>query len=228
MGSDHRYRARHSRYLCFNPRSRVGSDSIFLRNFQSHRVSIHAPAWGATFFWRQSLVLLNVSIHAPAWGATAAKGLGDPVAGCFNPRSRVGSDFIDCQVILYGRVSIHAPAWGATRAIVPDEIEYGVSIHAPAWGATNVMRLTPGSYGFQSTLPRGERPQSKRLDGRCACFNPRSRVGSDPSTTLAGTSILLFQSTLPRGERPVKSGFITVGTVVSIHAPAWGATTDWY
>jgi len=34
------------------------------------RVSIHAPAWGAT---RLSLILVEsllVSIHAPAWGAT--------------------------------------------------------------------------------------------------------------------------------------------------------------
>jgi len=34
-------------------------------------VSIHAPAWGATFTTRDLLDLYLVSIHAPAWGATA-------------------------------------------------------------------------------------------------------------------------------------------------------------
>ena len=56
------------------------------------KVSIHAPAWGAT----GGLVFVDffssVSIHAPAWGATVCLGTldGKPL------------------------VSIHAPAWGAT------------------------------------------------------------------------------------------------------------------
>ena len=57
------------------------------------RVSIHAPAWGATI---NSVVLKinsTVSIHAPAWGATSLSKTNIP---------------------LYP-VSIHAPAWGATQ-----------------------------------------------------------------------------------------------------------------
>ena len=37
---------------CFNPRSRVGSDcSITPITFFGEAVSIHAPAWGATYFY---------------------------------------------------------------------------------------------------------------------------------------------------------------------------------
>ena len=56
------------------------------------------------------------------------------------------------------------------------------------------------------------------------CFNPRSRVGSDSAVLHELISDRMFQSTLPRGERP--SGLIThlAHSVVSIHAPAWGAT----
>ena len=33
-------------------------------------VSIHAPAWGATFASAAQSYAIAVSIHAPAWGAT--------------------------------------------------------------------------------------------------------------------------------------------------------------
>jgi hypothetical protein len=56
------------------------------------RVSIHAPAWGATFAEQEAGKPVNVSIHAPAWGATVAGDTAGDTAG----------------------VSIHAPAWGAT------------------------------------------------------------------------------------------------------------------
>ncbi len=58
----------------------------------SFRVSIHAPAWGATYWMAHTHHTRLVSIHAPAWGAT-------------NCGSNV---VVDCVV------SIHAPAWGAT------------------------------------------------------------------------------------------------------------------
>ncbi len=56
-------------------------------------VSIHAPAWGATYLKDEAAQLWRVSIHAPAWGATA------------DLQEQLGT--------LY--VSIHAPAWGATQ-----------------------------------------------------------------------------------------------------------------
>ncbi len=57
---------------------------------------------------------------------------------------------------------------------------------------------------FQSTLPRGER-----------------RLFAEYRERLKG-----FQSTLPRGERHGGRRRGLAWVVVSIHAPAWGATQD--
>ena len=57
------------------------------------RVSIHAPAWGATIEAMRQANATVVSIHAPAWGAT--------ITDAYNLR--------------HWWVSIHAPAWGATK-----------------------------------------------------------------------------------------------------------------
>ncbi len=147
----------------------------------------------------------RVSIHAPAWGATAS-GTVTPIASAsFNPRSRVGSDRPRLQFLKqFVRVSIHAPAWGATvPATKHIHIGTSVSIHAPAWGATPKKTFaTSKKCSFQSTLPRGERHQATGIQHRPnPCFNPRSRVGSDFSVPAEIDVNLLFQSTLPRGER---------------------------
>ncbi len=57
------------------------------------------------------------------------------------------------------------------------------------------------SFAFQSTLPHGERQQFLWRQARLDRFNPRSRMGSDLNLA---------------SEQP--------GSLVSIHAPAWGAT----
>ena len=105
--------------FCFYPRARVGRDRkiadscYYVAKFLStrprgarqprresltgqDRVSIHAPAWGATHHHGDVCDLLSVSIHAPAWGATLLIGASEPMMS----------------------VSIHAPAWGATDHLV--------------------------------------------------------------------------------------------------------------
>ena len=121
-------------------------------------VSIHAPAWGATSSGLMTSESRSVSIHAPAWGATRTGPQADYTGLCFNPRSRVGSDIDVVHGNLRQGVSIHAPAWGATAGFRRVAYDSLVSIHAPAWGATSICARSPASSGFQSTLPRGERP----------------------------------------------------------------------
>ena len=98
----------------FNPRSREGSDSMDCSSVSNYRISIHAPARGATLVdkihtmtqpFQSTLprgerhitldVKINssmISIHAPARGATAwLPGVSRPPPH-FNPRSREGSD----------------------------------------------------------------------------------------------------------------------------------------
>ena len=163
-GATRRRLAVWERRSSFNPRARVGRDTLIRRTPRLSRcVSIHAPAWGATQHRPANFAPAGVSIHAPAWGATHA----------FSMKST--------GII----VSIHAPAWGATRQCASIIIagllfqstrprgarlaaKMGVtsvaivSIHAPAWGATRCFGC--GLLNSQ-------------------CFNPRARVGRDQTNS---------------------------------------------
>ena len=55
-------------------------------------VSIHAPAWGATFTQIIPGHTYDVSIHAPAWGATLTLLKKKMMVAGFNPRPRMGGD----------------------------------------------------------------------------------------------------------------------------------------
>ena len=79
-----------------------------------------------------------------------------------------------------------------------------ISIHAPAWGATVDDLPRADVLAFQSTRPRGA-----RLTMRV------TRSGS-----------LAFQSTRPRGARHDILHGRRIQPTISIHAPAWGATSS--
>ena len=104
-----------------------------------------------------------------------------PVFQDFNPRSREGSDNFPTESHLV--LSNFNP-----RSREGSDVS-GSTISFP-------------SYRFQSTLPRGERPEP---DTACYPdqhnFNPRSREGSDIFYGVPAFRGVLFQSTLPRGER---------------------------
>ena len=125
-------------------------------------------------------------------------------------------------------VSIHAPAWGATIRFFRGQHHLQVSIHAPAWGATSESRAHAGvGSGFNPRARVGRDPWAFRHSaGRRRCFNPRARVGRDMSTSSpASLKCPRFQSTRPRGARPAQMFVETYEEIiVSIHAPAWGAT----
>ena len=121
----------------------------------------------------------------------------------FNPRSREGSDI---DII----IRIQCPKYfnprsreGSDRDAFENSYEY---------------------VKFQSALPRGERP-SRDL-GVCLSsdFNPRSREGSDFITLTTFTIHFLFQSALPRGERRGPACQVLSDGIISIRAPARGAT----
>ena len=123
------------------------------------RISIHAPAKGATPRIVRSSPSAVISIHAPAKGATCISAVTIPTSNDFNPRSREGSDLrlvrkcrftYRFQSTLPRRerrpissgdqtpycISIHAPAKGATKNNSWKCRYWGISIHAPAKGAT--------------------------------------------------------------------------------------------
>ena len=193
---------------------------------QRGRVSIHAPAWGATRQGMDVALIWQVSIHAPAWGATFDVRASAKRARSFNPRTRVGCD-LTLRVMVMGTVfqsthprgvrpgyyvggllsdlvSIHAPAWGATGAWPLGTNPRNVSIHAPAWGATHI---TGGICMYR---------------GRVSIHAPA--WGATLGFPASALSSCLFQSTHPRGVRHAALQRIPHKRLVSIHAPAWGAT----
>ena len=122
---------------------------------------------------------------------------------CFNPRARVGRDVgVDQQ-----------------QRVV------GVSIHAPAWGATSHMcRPSTCRSGFN---PRARVGRDIRMSSSFwlqTCFNPRARVGRDAAAKPIGDGICGFNPRARVG-RDLACQVVDIGQLVSIHAPAWGATS---
>ena len=168
-----------------------------------HEISIHAPAKGATPLASEVKQQLSISIHAPAKGATD------------NNRPRNACGFI----------SIHAPAKGATsvrqtsarpsRNFNPRSRE-GSDPPAALWASS--CRL------FQSTLPRRER----RLDvihvRRSGAFQSTLPRRERRVSARAPSASQRFQSTLPRRERRCYDKGTSSAILISIHAPAKGAT----
>ena len=100
---------------------------------------------------------------------------------------------------------------------------FQISIHAPARGATRSSTYCLGASTFQSTLPRGERQHNHNVPGTHADFNPRSREGSDPKSTVRSPVLLDFN---PRSREGSDKECINLNHIlnISIHAPARGAT----
>ncbi len=122
-----------------------------------------------------------------------------------------------------------------------------VSIHAPAWGATGASRRRRRALRFQSTPPHGGRlSDDVNITGRCK-FQSTPPHGGRRARWAVWRLVCRFQSTPPHGGRPgwtfggmclarfnprprmggdQKDIADKMGMAVSIHAPAWGATTE--
>ena len=190
-------------------------------------ISIHAPAKGATITsWHHTHIVAvrfqstlprrerlqtaaarclakRISIHAPAKGATLTAVAGSCCTQNFNPRSREGSDIIRLGLDVDKTISIHAPAKGATDYLCSKMEALWISIHAPAKGATDIGAENDADTDFNPRSREGSDHISKADLSLLLHFNPRSREGSD--------------SVDPA---------LDVDTVISIHAPAKGATVD--
>ena len=101
-----------------------------------------------------------------------------------------------------------------------------VSIHAPARGATLDFHLWRLLTEFQFTLPRGERRAVKHNSYSVFTgFNSRSREGSDCPRTRNFYTTCRFNSRSREGSDIILVRPIPLLKVVSIHAPARGATS---
>ena len=138
----------------------MGCDKALAGPFQSRKISIHAPAWGATF------------AHPP--GRIGRRN--------FNPRTRMGCDQAFLPFVHpYAHISIHAPAWGATTPASSILAMYSSFQSTHPHGVRPFLgRHTQRPDRFQSTHPHGVRPLIRwRSEKRHVNFNPRTRMGCD-------------------------------------------------
>ena len=209
-------------FLSTPPRGERQGTSLTVQDV--YKISIHAPAWGATgcdagrlhrgsnFYPRPrvgsdsrpkaTLTATMISIHAPAWGATCCPQQQPKLTQYFYPRPRVGSDGRWPAAPVKSAISIHAPAWGATNDVARGLKVNRISIHAPAWGATAFIPPAPSLALFLSTPPRGE-----RLGPRLTTWPPARFLSTPPRGErpfYSGQPLFTdrFLSTPPRGERP--------------------------
>ena len=116
---------------------RIFSDDKFYFNPRSRE--------GSDTKWRSSVILLLEN---------------------FNPRSHEGSDHTDNGTNKQNQISIHAPARGATSSAdrsVSDLIYFNP--RSREGSDTKQFSRAVRNLRFQSTLPRGERPQIYKLGG---------------------------------------------------------------
>ena len=192
---------------------------------------------------------IDVSIHAPAGGATIRASPPSCRPASFDPRPRRGSDvFRRFEASNPTVVSIHAPAGGATSASCHPPRPLDMFRSTPPQGERRPTRSASAamSAGFDPRPRRGSdgmatgislpsvgfdpRPRrgSDRPSAMTSCasesFDPRPRRGSDTGHNETVASGDTFRSTPPQGERLVEVLHRRLSAVVSIHAPAGGAT----
>ena len=165
-------------------------------------ISIHAPTRGATR--KQVRPLLEPRDFNPRSheGSDADAATKVQPETDFNPRSHEGSDgklFAAHAVLTYFNPRSHEGSdnWLARH------LRYPGNFNPRSHEGSDVQRgkIFYSLRRFQSTLPRGERPQYRTIIHSIVYFNPRSHEGSD------GNMLLQLLS-----------------TVISIHAPTRGAT----
>ena len=148
-------------------------------------------------------MLIDISIHAPAKGATRC----------------------DSSLLRLACISIHAPAKGATRSDQARDPPYKNFNPRSREGSDNYANICLGdNYDFNPRSREGSDMYVVAVSIEQAHFNPRSREGSDLRPKPAKVCAPTFQSTLPRRERRYAVWADYVRKLISIHAPAKGAT----
>ena len=173
-------------------------------HFHTHKISIHAPTWGATIDLKHFLCCQlfqsthprgvrhfkigfrfhthKISIHAPTWGATG--GFCPPLLSFihFNPRTHVGCDPNKFCFIFLSLLFQSTHPRGVRR---------------------NRLNFTYGYNKFQSTHPRGVRLTVLFDQFRMPLFQSTHPRGVRRDNYPTGTTVNQFQSTHPRGVRPL-------------------------
>ncbi len=182
--------------LHFNPRSRGGSDNLWIHVAHLVVISIHAPR-GRHYLAPFQFQFFEISIHAPARETTQM--LSSLIAmDQFQSTLPRGErrETILAQSILDIQFQSTLPRGERPNDNPHINPEYQISIHAPARGATEVIEIDTMRYQFQSTL--------RRETTQC---NDCLRLAETFQSTLREATVIfahksnwkVFQSTLPQG-----------------------------
>ena len=165
--------------MCFNPRPRMGGDMDDLKKACVLHVSIHAPAWGAT--WITAFFLLSIMFQStPPHGGRPSLGQGEPECRWFQSTPPHGGRPCRwCHRMVFDYVSIHAPAWGATSGRRLGLMSNPFQSTPPHGGRLKKSGNMENAAVFQSTPPHGGRPMPPCKPGSAVSFNPRPRMGGD-------------------------------------------------
>ncbi len=208
------------------------------------RVSIHAPARGATHMTDLSSIPILFQSTPPRGGRPPAfspapwwrcfnprpRAGGDAASVSrratrttgFNPRPRAGGDFAPKQPPNVLKSFNPRPRAGGDRGGSKSWRADHVSIHAPARGATgrNTMK-DEATTTFQSTPPRGGRP----FPWACLpLYEVSIHAPARGATVPAMVTVCVeeFQSTPPRGGRPIGDVVLTIAKLFQSTPPRGG------
>ncbi len=247
-GRDQRIRSQAARGCCFNPRARTGRDHCCGLALVDGVVSIHAPARGATRPAKPSPTswafqstrphgarpvcnvfvhaIDRVSIHAPARGATASSCATSRVGRSFNPRARTWRDegAMGWFKIFdkFQSTRPHGARHQGRRASGP---RFGFNPRARTGRDLHLQPDVPPALGFNPRARTGRDGRRRARAWWAGRFNPRARTGRDIRSLMLPARLDCFNPRARTG-RDALRGHGRHRWLVSIHAPARGATSD--
>ena len=145
----------------------------------------------------------RVSIHAPTGGATRNTRISWRHVGSFNPRAHGGRDLTTFFRTLKLWLFQSTRPRGARRSEAVTAIHIAhVSIHAPTGGATSCKYLSNLDGCFNPRAHGGRDNHRFKFFAIIPRFQSTRPRGARPNLTPWVASVALFQSTRPRGARP--------------------------
>ena len=126
---------------------------------------------------------------------------GSRLVSYFNPRSLVGNDAIDIKFYV-PKIDFNPRSLvGNDEQAEARQWQHAISIHVPSWGTTACTSIETGVDLFQSTFPRGERRQLRKILHKTKQISIHVPSWGTTTSYREYLSIDSFQSTFPRGER---------------------------